>query len=264
MKVSCHGKKFIVYNKQDAESLKLPIVKDWRKAKKGDWVHTSDDMVVQIIKRTTWKRSDSKKPTVFITTGYGDTPVTQKHIYARKSKQYNKKRIDDSRYKPIKNVKTTTLQRIFLDMLAQIAKPTEVNGKIFWDSESIICAYQNVYKQNNPEVALKRGHWVLNKKTAKEYMSKLMKEQFDELSMDDAYVAFAYKAFLEDKKVPHSVKLSALNRISELRGHNVKETLEEKQTLVMLTKSPDDKKLLAETKKLLYGKDGIMVNAKES
>ena len=39
---------------------------------------------------------------------------------------------------------------------------------------------------------------------------------------------------------------------------------EEKQTLVMLTKSPDDKKLLAETKKLLYGKDGIMVNAKES
>ena len=32
----------------------------------------------------------------------------------------------------------------------------------------------------------------------------------------------------------------------------------------MHTNSPDDKKLVAETKKLLYGKDGIMVNAKEA
>jgi len=259
MLVRCHGKEFDVYKESEASKLGIKFSKDWRDSKKGDWIVTSGgdkvpSRVVQVVDRKVWKRTGNQKPRIFIRTGYGDTTIAKKHIYAYKTTNYSRDKRKQAGYRPVKNTRPTTCQQIFLDYLAEIGSPTHARGKILWDSDSIITAYQMAYSDNNENQALQRGYHILNKKFSKEYMSKLMKEQFDEIGLNDEYVADKYKNFLEDGKVPHSVRLSALNRISELRGHNNIERQQETQTVVMLTKSEDDRKMLAEARKIISDK----------
>jgi len=258
MLVTCHGRKFEVYEKQDAINKKVDFRADWRNADIGDWILTSDDKVLKVRDRKVWT-GNRVKPLIFIRTGYGDTTITKKHIYAYKTKNYAKDRRKDASYNPVKNTRPTTLQKIFLDYLTKVGEPTNYKGKILWDSESIITAYKMAYSDNNENQALQRGYSILKKKFAKEYMSKLMREQFDDIGIDDEYVALKYRQFVEDGDVPHSVRLNALNKVSDLRGHNDKQHQEETQTVLMLHKSEDDRKMLAEAKKLFSSRQGSML-----
>ncbi len=74
-------------------------------------------------------------------------------------------------------------------------------------------------------------------------MSKLMKDRFDDIGADDDYIAIKYKNFIENEKISAGVRLNALNKVTELRGHFNKEVQQiEGQTIYAL--SDTDKKVL--------------------
>ena len=74
-------------------------------------------------------------------------------------------------------------------------------------------------------------------------MSKLMKDKFEDIGVTDEYVAVKYKTFIEDDDISASVRLNALNKVSELKGHTDKETQQiEAKSIFAL--SDNDKKML--------------------
>ena len=112
-----------------------------------------------------------------------------------------------------------------------------------WDAESIILAYQTIYKDNNPEQALKRGMGILKRKHIREYIAMNMREKLSALGMDDDYVADKYRQMIEDVEIPAATKLNALNRVSDMLGHLTKEKKEEQIEGVFALSDGDIKKL---------------------
>ena len=226
MIVKCRGKRFEVYTIGEAEKLEIEPVKNWRKAVADDWIRTNDDKVIQVIsirkKKALPKNKESKKEYLYIRTGYGEHAAHKTKIFANRQPDYYYDKYYHGK-ELIRNVRSTTLQKAFVDNLLQFGK---VNTYGMWDTESIISAYQSVYSDNNPDQSLRRGMGVLKKRHIREYIVMNMRDKFIEKGVDDDWVVDQYKS-LTDKETPHATRLNAVNRVSELLGHNAKERTEE-------------------------------------
>ena len=245
MQVKCRNQIFDVFDKKEAESLNIIFTSDWRNAEKGDWILTSDDKVVKVLnKRTTIKKSH-KKPITFIRIGYGEVPTYKSGIYSREYKDWHWE--NGHRYELTKDIKPTLKQSMFVDKLVELG---DIDKEGMWSYESIVSAYQNVYKDNNPNTSLQRGLHILRKKRVKEHMSKLMKDKFDDIGVTDEYVAVKYKNFIEDDDISAGVRLNALNKVSELKGHTIKETQQIEGTSVYALSDADKKVLKAASIKI--------------
>jgi len=245
MKVECRGKKFDVYTEDEASELGIRPVDNWRNAEKDDWIITKDNAVIKVTGRRKEKPANVKKDYVFIRTGFGERGVHKKNIYASKQPDYSY----DKRYfgkELIKNVRATAKQRTFVDNLFMEGKKDE---GCMWDAESVIFAYQSVYKDNNPEQALRRGMAVLKKKHIREYIAMNMRDKLTSAGMDDDWVAGKYKDMI-DGSVPPATKLNALNRVSDMLGHMVKEKKEEQFEGVFALSDGDVKELASVRKRL--------------
>jgi hypothetical protein len=220
MKVECRGKKFHVYTEKEAKKLNITPVKNWRTAKKGDWIKTQDGKVIEVIGKREEKPSNTKKSYIFIRTGYGECGVHKKHVYAQEQPNYYR----DKYY---------------------FGKDLVKNSKELgmWDAESIILAYQSIYKDNNPEQALRRGMGILKRKHIREYIAMNMREKLSAIGMDDDYVANKYRDMIENAEIPAATKLNALNRVSDMLGHLTKEKKEEQIEGVFALSDGDIKKL---------------------
>ena len=249
MEVKCRANTFEVYTIEEAKALKIKVKKNWRKAEKGDWIQTNDDKVLQVVNKVVSKRKERKKDITFIRTGYGPVPTYKANIYA---KQYPDWWQDNGyRYDLTRDVKPTLKQSTFIQNLLHYG---DLGEDGMWTADSIVSSYQQIYRDNNPNTSLQRGLAILRKKRVKEYMSELMKDKLVDVGLDDDYVALKYKEFIEDNKVPANVKLNALNKVSDLLGHNVKQTEQiEGSTVIML--SDGDKKMLAKARKVLSDKE---------
>ena len=226
MKVKCRGKEFDVYSLPEALSLDIIPIGSWRKANAGDWIRTADNKVIKVIgrreKKAYPKNKESKKKYLYIRTGYGEHGAHKSKIYASKQPDY----YYDKAYHGkdlIRNVRSTTLQKSFVDNLMEFGN---VNSFGMWDTESIISSYQSVYSDNNPDQSLRRGLGIIKKQHIREYISMNLRDRLIEKGVDDDWVIDQYK-ILVDGDVPYATKLNALNRISDLLGHNTKERTEE-------------------------------------
>ena len=65
------------------------------------------------------------------------------------------------------------------------------------------------------------------------------------------------KSFIEDPDAPHSVRLTALGKASDLLGHNAK-TQEHRSDTVFILSDADRKKLDVERKQILNGNNDIV------
>ena len=237
MQIQCRNKIFDIYTVAETEEKNLTYTTDWRNAKKSDWILTADKKVLQVLGRTKLN-AKTKKPIYAIRTGFGKTPTYKHNIYASKCPDYHWDTF--LKGKMTRTVKPTILQETFLHYLVENCTPDK---KGMWIASDLIQAYMAVYQDNNPNNALKRALWILRKDTSKEYISMAMKDKLIEKGLDDEYVADKLKGFIEDKSAPHAVRLNALNKASDLLGHNKKIKSEEtKDTIVMLT--DEDKKAL--------------------
>ncbi len=243
VKVHCHGRQFDKYEISQALEKNIDAVFDWRKAGKGDWIVTWDNKVIKVLARFEINKNRAK-PNVILRTGYGDTSISSKHIYAKEAKFF-----DDINGPYVREVPITSKQRVFAERLLNKNSFDESGNPNVAD---IISEYMAVFSDNNPKQALRRGLRILRKKTIKEMINQSLKEKFESHGLDDDYVASNLKVLVEDKKVPHSVKLSALNRVGDVLGHTIKEKEEKAQNIIMI--SDGDKKLLAQVRQDLSDK----------
>jgi len=79
-----------------------------------------------------------------------------------------------------------------------------------------------------------------------------LREKFIEQGMDDEWVVSQYKELI-DGTSQSNTKLNAINRVSDLLGHAVKEKETSSQSIIMI--SDGDKKLLAEVRKKLSDRE---------
>jgi hypothetical protein len=259
MKVECRGKTFDVYTEEEAKQENITPIDDWRTAKVGDWIKTQDGKVIQVIGRREENPSNVKKSYIFIRTGYGECGVHKKHVYAQEQPNYYRDKYYFGK-DLIKNVRPTAKQRTFVDALFLKGKTDKLG---MWDSESIILAYQSIYKDNNPEQALRRGMGILKRKHIREYIAMNMRDKLSALGMDDDYVASQYKNIIEDIDMPPATKLNALNRVSDMLGHLTKEKKEEQIEGVFALSDGDIKKLATVRKSIAETTYGTKDNRNE-
>lgn len=159
MLIKCRNKEFHIYSVQEAIENNIEYRDDWRYADKGDWVLTRGQYGNSSYIQTQDAKKDRKKPIYYIRTGFGEIPTYKSTLYAKK---YPDPVHDKGfMYEVERDVKPTILQKRFLDALVQ-SKDMEPNG--MWTNESIINAYQSVYRDNNPTNSLKRGNIILKKR----------------------------------------------------------------------------------------------------
>lgn len=245
MEIRNGNKSYDVYTKATADKLGIEYNVDWRTAEPDQWFLTSDNMVLKCLKRLNY--TSGKKKSHLIVTCFGDTPTTKKRIVAKSTgKKYRSTTTGTPTY--VRDIGVTAKQDFFIQNLINNSKVGE-DG--VFDADSVIKAYMSVFKDNNPENSLKRATMIMGKKSVKERMAVLMKDKFEAIGLDDTYLANAYKRFIEDADSPPAVRLNALNKVTELSGHNKKEKTVEK-TIVGLTEN--DRKLLIEHRKELSQK----------
>lgn len=251
MQVSCRGKNFELYSLDEyiKDNWTGPsVVSDWRKADKGDWVITSNDFVMQIVGRRKKKMKTHKKPYYLLKSGFGEHPTYKKHIFATKQVNYS-----ENQYKGkelVKNVAATTLQKSFADKISIEFKPDK-NGQ--FSSEDIVNCYMSTYMDNNPTQALRRGTNLLKREYIKERISMNLRDKLIEQGLSDEFVVEKYRELIDGGDTPHNTKLNALNKVSDLLGHSIKEKETSSQSIIMI--SDGDKKLLAEVRKELSDKE---------
>jgi len=238
MKVQCRGKSFDVYTPDEAKKLKIKPIDNWRDAEVGDWILTADNKIIQCTGRKVKNFANTKKPYIFIRTGYGERGCHKKHYYAQKQHDWDL----DNRYTGdlVKDVRPTAKQKTFVDFLFLHGATNKLG---MWDTESVILAYQSVYSDNNPEQALRRGLTILKRKHIREYISMNMREKLSALGLDDDYVADRYRDIIENTETPAATRLNALNRVSDMLGHLTKEKKEESVEGVFALSDGDIKKL---------------------
>lgn len=259
MKVECRGKTFDVYTEEKARELGIEPIKDWRQAEVGEWIQTQDGKILQVTGKRKANPSNVKKSYIFIRTGYGECGVHKKHVYAQKQPDYYRDRYYFGK-DLIKNVRPTAKQRTFVDALFLNGKTDKMG---MWDAESIILAYQTIYRDNNPEQALRRGMGILKRKHIREYIAMNMRDKLGALGLDDDYVANKYREMIEDIEIPAATKLNALNRVSDMLGHLAKEKREEHVEGVFALSDGDIKKLSSVRKSIAETTYGAQNNKDE-
>lgn len=221
--VECRGKSFELYDVDECAGNDIYPISNWRNGGKGDWIKTADGKVMQVYGRTEKNTNTSKKPIIYIRTGYGVRPTYKKHIYASKQRDWH----EDHYYKGrglVNNVKPTELQKAFVDNLTKCGS---VNEHGMWTASSIVDAYRTVYSDNNPTQALRRGMALLKRDYIRRRISMNMRDKFVDSGLDDDWVVEKYRSLSENVETPAATRLNAVNKVSELLGHNAKERTEE-------------------------------------
>ena len=120
-----------------------------------------------------------------------------------------------------------------------------------WDADSIIAAYQSVYKDNNSTNSIKRGLHILKKEHIKKHIAIKMniRPTLLDNKIDDDYIVQKYKDLVEAHDVPPATKLNTLNRLSTLLGHDEKDKTETTEQVVMISDG-ELKKLAGYRKKI--------------
>ena len=236
----CVGVEFYIYDMEEADELGILYRSaDWRKAKVGEYILTTDKKVVEVIGRTHEKPHHARKGTDFLITHFGRHPVSKNCIFASPVRNKKEKRV---------NVRQTVKQKIFADYLIEYG---DVNEKGMWDAESIIQAYQAVYADNNSSNSLKRGLSILHKQHIQTHIAIKMNIRpiLIDNQIDDEYIVQGYRDLVEGADVPHATKLNTLNRLSTLLGHDAKDKSETTEQVVMISDG-ELKKLAGYRKKI--------------
>jgi len=221
--VQCRGKSFELYEYPDCTNHGINPIANWRDARKGEWIKTADGKVIKVLGRTVKNPKTSKKPVTYIRTGYGNRPTYKKNIYASKQKDWH----NDHYYKGkglTRDVRPTELQNAFVDNLTKCGS---INDHGMWTADSIVDAYQSIYSDNNPTQALRRGMALLKRDYIKRRVAMNMRDKLVDSGLDDDWVTEKYRELAENSETPAATRLNAVNKVSELLGHNAKEKTEE-------------------------------------
>ena len=251
MIVKCRGKKFKAYTDVEAKEAGIVPIPDWRKAKQGDWIRTWDEKIIQVLSRRTEKHASSIKEYNYIRTGFGEHGTHKNNIYAVKQASSHDRQYSGSAL--LRDVRPSAMQKTFVDNLLQFG---DIDGSGMWDAESVILAYQKVYRDNNAEQSLRRGISILKRSRIKEYISMNMRDKLIENSLDDDWIIEQYKGIINSERTPANVKLNAVNRVSDMLGHHSKNREEQTEEQIFALSDGEMKQLSSHRKKLIKHGNG--------
>ena len=246
MRVKCRFKEFDVHTEEESKELGIKPISNWREAKAGDWILTHDGKVLEVYGRRSEKHASSIKEYVYIRTGYGEHGTHKNNIYAIKQKSSHDRRYSGKSL--LRDVRPTALQKTFVDNLIRFGG---IGANGMWDAESVIRAYQSTYQDNNPEQSLRRGVAILKRSKIKDYVTMNLREKLIESGLDDDWIIDQYKEIIHSNR-PANVKLSAINRVSDMLGHDTGNKREEQtEEQVFALTDGTMKKLSAVRKKMV-------------
>lgn len=246
MRITCRFKEFDTYTEEEAREVGIETISDWRRAEAGDWILTHDGRVLEVISRRTERHENSIKEYCYIRTGYGEHGTHKNNIYAVKQVSSHDRRYNGQAL--LRDVRPTALQKTFVDNLIRFGG---IRADGMWNAESVIRAYQSTYQDNNPEQALRRGVAILKRSKIKEYITMDMRDRLIENGLDDDWIIEQYKGIIHSDS-PANVKLSAINRVSDMLGHDTGNKREERtEEQVFALTDGTMKKLSAVRKKLI-------------
>lgn len=191
---------------KEAKSKGIKIKEKWRYADVGDHILTSDKMVLEVLRITSYKNSRDRKPTTILHTEIGIVPTTISAIYA---KRVPKNKLGD------KNIRKSHLAMVFVNDLIKYGKLTKLGS---FTVESRIDSYKSVFADNNDSNALLRANRILKKDWVQKEMSKTIKEEFKDLKITEKWFANQYFNLAVAKKTPAVVKKMMLEKINDWMG----------------------------------------------
>lgn len=189
-------------DKEEALERGIKIREDWRNVVKGDFICTSDDIVLEVLKTSEKKHYNHQKPTKHIHTEIGRFPVTISRVYAKRIPLNDDGNLLGSHH----------LKNVFVQSMIENGELGK-NGR--FTPQSKIDNYMTVYQDNNEVNALIRADNILKSRKVREYMSKNMKEAFENRDWDIDKVAGEYILLYNSAKVPPAVKKQILDKIGE-------------------------------------------------
>lgn len=189
-------------DREEAEKRGIKIREDWRNAKKGDFICTADDIVLEVLKTSEKKHYNHQKPTKHVHTEVGRFPVTIRRVYVKRIPLN-----DDGNLLGSYHLKTVFVQ--------EMIERGEIGKNGDFTPQSIIDNYMTIYMDNNEVNALIRGRKILKSKKVREYMSKNMKEALKSKDWDIDKIASEYIKLYTTVKVPAAVKKQILDKMSE-------------------------------------------------
>ncbi|KKN77000.1 hypothetical protein LCGC14_0364920 [marine sediment metagenome] len=216
-------------NEADAKKKGIKIREDWRNAEKGDFILTIDGVVLEILDRIEVNRYRDRKPTIQFNTIIGKFPNSISCVYAKRV-PFN----EDSDML----VGVSHLRQVFIEDLKCTGELGE-NGK--FKPESIIKSYKSVFSDNNDVTALMRGRSILKSSKARKYMSKQLKQAFEDEGYDNEKIAKQYVQWIESDKIPATVREKCLAVARE--AVNVKDKDDDEEVLKRLLSTEDIKAL---------------------
>lgn len=214
MKVELRHRVFDVYTEKEAAEAGIVPVENWRAAQEGDWIKSIDKKIFQVFRTIYKKPSGNRKGVTILRTGYGDIAVTRSCFYAREYRLDSESRTR----RPINDVKVAGLQRAFLNHLISNGDTVVIGGRVEFTTDSIINSYMAVYSENNKTAALKRATFILNKKSCKLMLAKLMKDELRAVGIDKVFLAEKLKEMLENKegKYTGTIEMAAWKEAAEI------------------------------------------------
>ena len=226
----------------------IKIREDWRKSDIGDHILTTDGMVLEVQRITSYKNSRDRKSTTLLHTEIGVVPTTIRAIYAKrvpKNKQGDRQ------------IRKSHLMMMFINDLIKYGKLTKLGS---FTVESRIDSYKSVFAENNDNNALFRANRILKKDWVQKEMSKTIKEEFKDLEVNEKWFAKQYYDLATGSKTPAVVRKQMLEKMNEWMGFE--KEIEKDPELESLMISMGDIKNLAPYRKIMAMIKGRKIEGK--
>lgn len=189
-------------DREEAKKRGIKIREDWRNAEKGEYICTTDDIVLEVLKISEKKHYNHQKPTKHVHTEIGRFPVTIRRVYAKRI-PFN----DDGNL-----LGSHHLKKVFVQ---EMLERGEIGKNGNFTPQSKIDNYMTIYQDNNEVNALIRADKILKSKKVREYMSKNMKEALTNKEWNIDKIAEEYIKLYNTAKVPAAVKKQILDKMGE-------------------------------------------------
>lgn len=192
-----------IYTQQEADSMGVPYVPNWRDAEReGQWVLTDDGMVVEVLKIGLLRGSNQK----WLRTATGSF-VAHSSIILDTSPRPSRYTFNgkEPRSQP---QKITRRMRLWIQTVAHGKEPVDSYLQIFGTSNRLHASQRVMKLLDRPEVM----------KAMKEELKPILKS----LNIDPEYILRHYKQFIEDEDLTDNVRFKCLSELAEIV--EVKET----------------------------------------
>tara|TARA_R100000231_G_scaffold135928_1_gene110761 strand:+ start:118 stop:867 length:750 start_codon:yes stop_codon:yes gene_type:complete len=178
-----------------------PIVSDWRIAKEGEWCHTDDSKIVQVLKRNDIGNNKQK----YLRTIIGMFLIRSDYKLSGTIKNEMYRFARKNGHQLSKDSAMTNKKRLFAKYVAYGMKPEE--------------AYKKAYPDTTSETYIKqRSFALLQNKTVRQAVDKEVEQLMSEVGITKRYLLENTKDIVDKRDTRDNDKLRAIETLMKISG----------------------------------------------